>query len=118
MIFKVFQSSLHNTRRWEDANLEKKKGIRNLKYTKKKCASNYMSLKRFEVPLVLMAMIYILFHICVFIEIVKLFHGHIQVKFCSLKLLATHKEFQCVRHPVDNSNLLVICKNPNPFVAS
>jgi hypothetical protein len=106
MIFKVFQSSLHNTRRWEDANLEKKKGIRNLKYTKKKCASNYMSLKRFEVPLVLMAMIYILFHICVFIEIVKLFHCkhlkiishywfHLNFWLCypttwSLKLCTTH----------------------------
>jgi hypothetical protein len=44
--------------------------------------------------------------------------GHIQVRFCSLKLLATHKEFQSVRQRVDSLNLLVICKNPNPFVVS
>jgi hypothetical protein len=42
--------------------------------------------------------------------------GHIQVRFCSLKLLATHEEFQYVRHRVDNLNLLVICKHPNPLL--
>jgi hypothetical protein len=50
------------------------KEVRSLKYTQNKCASNYIFLKRFGVPLVLMAMIYILFQICVLIEVVKLFH--------------------------------------------
>ena len=41
--------------------------------------------------------------------------GHTQVRFCSLKLLATHKEFQCVRHQIENLDLFVICKNPYHF---
>lgn len=44
----------------------------------------------------------------------------VQCKIC--RLLATHMEFQCVHHRVDNYNLLVItpkcffCKNPHPVV--
>jgi hypothetical protein len=37
--------------------LEKKRSKKSQKYTKNKCASNYIFLKRFEVPLALMAMI-------------------------------------------------------------
>ena len=55
-------------------NFEPKSNLHKLKYTKDKCSSNYIFLKRFEVPLVLIAMIQILFQMCVFIEIVKLFH--------------------------------------------
>ena len=52
MKLKESQGALHNTRRREDAILEKKK-VRSLKNTEK---TTYIFFKRFEVPLVMIAM--------------------------------------------------------------